>query len=105
MTVSGSGNFWSLFVDIAHLAASQIIEPVEVFRIKRNSKRRSGLVEEDDCLLQDAAALLHILPHGVQVGREVDGGRENAGLVLALRLAVELLPPLGHETERGLVGS
>ena len=101
----GLGRLHGLLVNIAHLAAGKIVESVQIFFIRRNGDRRSGLVEEDDRLLKHSSALLHILSHGVQVGREVDGGRENAGLVLAFRLTVELLPPLGHEPERGLVGS
>jgi non-ribosomal peptide synthetase component F len=38
----------------------------------------------------------------VQVGSEVDRSREDALLVLTLRLAVELLPPLRHEVQLGL---
>ena len=41
----------------------------------------------------------------MQIGGQINGGRENTLAVLALGLAVELLPPFGHEAERGLVGS
>ena len=103
--VRGLGRLHGLFVDIAHFAAGKVVEPVEVLLVKRHGNRRSGLVKEDDRLLQHSSAFLHILPHRMKIGREVDGGRENAGLVFAFRLAVQLLPPLGHEPERGLVGS
>ena len=46
--VRGLGGLHGLFVEKAHHAASQIIEPDEDFRNTRNSKRRSGLQEEDD---------------------------------------------------------
>ena len=39
----------------------------------------------------------------MQVGVVFHGGGEDADAVFALALAVELLPPLGHETERRLV--
>ena len=38
----------------------------------------------------------------MQVGSEVDRSREDALLVLTLRLTVELLPPLRHEVQLGL---
>ena len=52
---------------------------------------------------QHPRSLLNVLTHGVQVGGELDGGGEDADAVLALALAVELLPPLGHEPEARLV--
>ena len=102
--VRGLGGLHGLFVDVAHLAAGQVVEPVEILVVGRDGDGRSGVVKEDNGLLQHADAVLDILAHGVQVRRQVDGGGEDALAVLALGLAVELLPPLRHEAERGLVG-
>ena len=54
----GLGRLHGLFVDIAHLTASQIVESVQIFFIRRNGDRRSGLVEEDDRLLKHSSAFL-----------------------------------------------
>ena len=43
--------------------------------------------------------LLDVLTHGVQVRGELHAGGEEALVLLALALAVELLPPLRHEPE------
>ena len=91
-------------VDIIHRLARKIVQPVEVVRIGRDLDARARLIEEDDRLLQHPQALLHILTHRVQVGRQVDGRRENALAALALGLAEQLLPPLGEEAERRLIG-
>ena len=99
------GRLHRLFVDVAHFAAGKIVEPVEVFLVRRHGDGRSCLVEEDDRFLQHPSSLLHILPHRVKVRCQINGSRENARLVLALGLAVELLPPLCHKPERRLVGS
>ena len=49
--------------------------------------------------------LLDVLAHRVQVGRQRDAGREDALALLALALAVELLPPLVHVLEPRFVGA
>ena len=62
-----------------------------------------GLVDEHHGFKQGAAAVLDILAHGVQVGGEDHRGREQALVVLALALAVKLLPPLVHHGIAGLI--
>ncbi len=47
------------------------------------------------------APLLDVLTHGVQVRRELHAGGEETLVLLALGLAEQLLPPLGHEPEAG----
>ncbi len=57
----------------------------------------------DDGLEDGALAVLNPLAHGVEVGGEVDGCGEDALVVLALALAVELLPPFCEVVESGVV--
>ena len=71
-----------------------------------------GVVGDDELALggklhhglkHEPLALLDILAHGVQVGGKLHAGGEQALALLALALAVQLLPPLGEEPEAGLI--
>ena len=59
----------------------------------------------DGGLQHQPLALLEVLAHGVEVRRELHAGGEEALALLALALAEELLPPLAHEAEGGLVAA
>ena len=61
-----------------------------------------GGVDRNDRLEDRPLALLDPLAHGVEVGGEVDSGGEEAAVVLALALAVELLPPLANVVQLGV---
>ena len=63
-----------------------------------------GSAEAHHRLEQGTLPLLDILTHGVQVRRELHAGGEEPLVFLALGLAVQLLPPLRHEPEAGLIG-
>ena len=63
-------------------------------RRPRSAASAAGLADRNDRLEQRALAVLDILAHRVQVGRQRDAGREDALALLALALAVELFPPL-----------
>ena len=93
-----------LLVDEGHGAALQVVEAVHVLRVVAQGDLVLGGIDEHHGLEQGAAAVLDILAQGVQVGGEDDRGREQALVVLALALAVELLPPLVHHGVAGLVG-
>ena len=58
-----------------------------------------GCLHAQHGLPDGALALLDPLSHGVEVGREVARRGEDALMILALALSIELLPPLGHEME------
>ena len=64
-----------------------------------------GFGDRNDRLEQRAFAVLNILSHRVQVGRQRHAGREDALAVLAFALAVELFPPLVDVLELRLVGA
>jgi len=57
----------------------------------------------EDRLHQDASAVLDVLAHRVEVCRQVDRVRQYTLLILALTLAVELLPPLGNHRKARLI--
>ena len=83
--------------------AREEVEPVHVVRVMGDQELPAAGAEAHHRLHQDAGALLDILAHGVKVGGELHAGGEEAPALLALALAVELLPPLGEEAEGGLV--
>ncbi len=91
-----------LTVDEVHRFALEEVQAVAVDVVVRDGELVGIGGEADDGLQQRALALLDILAHGVQVGGEIDAGGEEALALLALALAVELLPPLRHEAERRL---
>ena len=83
--------------------AGEEVEAVHVVGVVGNGDAPAGLGELHHGLQQDALALLDVLAHGVEVGGELHAGGEEALALLALALAVELLPPLGKEAEGGLI--
>ena len=91
--------------DKVHGPARQEVQPVAVGGVNghRCSPAPCGS-QAHHCLQQMALPLLDVLAHGVQVRGELHAGREQALALLALALAVELLPPLGHEPEGRLIG-
>ena len=82
--------------------AGQEVQAVHVLGVVGDDKLALG-GKLHHGLKHEPLALLDILTHGVQVGGKLHAGGEQALALLALALAVELLPPLGKEPEAGLV--
>ena len=97
------GALKGLAVDVRHAAALEEVEAVDIRRVVADDDLVLRLFEQHDGLEEIAATVLNILAHRMQVGREDHGRREQALTVLALALAVELLPPLVHQRVGRLV--
>ena len=91
--------------DVVHRRARQEVQPIAVRLIPRNGELSVRGTQPHDRLKEDPAALLNILPHGVQVRGKLHTGGEQALAVLSLALAVELLPPLRHKPEGRIVAT
>ena len=89
--------------DEVHILAHQEVEAVAVGGIEGHLHLVFGGAEAHHGLEEVALTLLDVLTHGVEVSGELHAGGEETLVLLALALAVELLPPLGHEAEAGLV--
>ena len=90
-------------VHVVNTLASEEVQSVEVLLVLREEHVAVWLLNADYGLEDGALAFLNPLTHRVQVGGEVARSREDALSVLALALAVELLPPLAHEMELWLI--
>ena len=97
------GALHGLVPDIIHRLSGQEVQPVAVDLILGYQQLVLGSSQTDHSLKHDAPPGLDILAHGVKVRGELHAGGEEALAVLALALAVELLPPLGKEAEPGLI--
>ena len=97
------GALHGLAVDHAHVLAGQEVQAVEVALQLLDEEVLGGVLDVDDGLEHIAGALLDELAHGVQVGGEDAACGEQALVVLALALAEQLLVPLVHQGEVGLV--
>ena len=91
--------------DVVHRRTRKEVQPVAVRLVPRNGQLPVGGTQPHDRLEEDPAALLNILPHGVQVCGKLHTGGEQALAVLSLALAVELLPPLRHKPEGWIVAA
>ena len=92
-------------VHLADALARQIVQAVQIVRIGRDLQRMPRMTDADDRFHQRPLALLNVLPHRVQVGRQRHAGRENSFALLAFALSVELLPPLGHIKQLRIVAA
>ncbi len=90
---------FSHLVDIVHTLSLEEVETVQILVVVGEEQLLVGLLHRDDCLEDGTLAVLDPLSHGVQVGREVTSGGEDALVVLALTLSIELLPPLSDVVE------
>ena len=97
------GTLKRLAVDEFHRLAGQEVQTVHILGIGTELDLSLYTVKKYNGLKEIASAVLNVLTHRVQVGGEDDGSREDTLLILTLRLAVELLEPLVHQGERGLV--
>ena len=93
----------SALVDKVYILACQIVQSVQIHRLFVDDDLFPGLLYIENGLEQDPVAVLDELSHGVQISGQVYGCREDAFLVLALALAVELFPPLRYIVQARLV--
>ena len=101
--VGHQGALIGLGVDELHGLAGQVVQAVDVLGSLLDDGLGAGVVHPQHGLKQVAGAVLNELADGVQVGGEVGCGGEDALVILALALGVELLEPLAHHGQRGLV--
>jgi len=101
--VGKDGALHGLAVDHAHILVRQEVQAVEVALQLVDEQILRRLFDIHDGLEHDAGAFLDELTHGVQVGGEDAACGEQALVVLALALAEQLLIPLVHQGEVGLV--
>src|SRR5574344_2412294 len=90
-------------VYVIHALAGEEVQSVEVLIVVGEEHCAVGLLYADDSFVDSALAFLNPLTHGVEIGSEVTRSGEDTLSVLAFALAVELLPPLAHEVEFGLI--
>ena len=101
--VCQNGAFHGLAVDNAHVLVCQEVQAVKVAFQRVDEQVLCRLLHIHDGLEHGAGAFLNELAHGVQVGGEDAACGEQALVVLALALAEQLLIPLVHQGEVGLV--
>ena len=94
--MSQTGAELSHLVHLVYTLALEEVQAVEVLIVVREEQLLVRSLNADDGLEDRALALLNPLTHRVEVGSEVAGSREDTLLVLALALAIELLPPLSE---------
>ena len=103
--MSDNGALECLAVYNGHVLVGEEVQTVNVGRIVLEEELLLGLCELHDSLEHNSGAVLNELTQGVQIGGEYGGGRVDTLVVLALALAEELLVPLVHHCEAGLVGN
>ena len=86
-------------VHFINVLAGKVVEAVEVLLVGGDGEAVARGLHGDDRLEDGAFALLNPLAHAVEVGAEIDAGREDALALLTLALAVELFPPLADVVE------
>ena len=101
--MSNLGAQFGHLVDLIDTLASEEVETIEILFVGRNYNGAVGILDGDDCFEDGTLAFLDPLAHGVKVGGEIDRSREDALVVLTLGFTEELLPPLGHIVELGLI--
>ena len=94
-----NGAFHGLAVHNAHVLARKEIQAVKVAFQFFQIQILGRLLYIHKGFKHNAAAVLQILAHRVQVGAENAAGGHQALLILALTLAVQLLEPLAHHGE------
>ena len=98
-----NGALHGLFVDHAHVLVCQEVQAVQVLLIVLDEQVLRGLVDVNHGLEHHTGTFLYELAHGVQIGGENNAGGHEALVVLAFALAEQLLVPLVHHGEVGLV--
>ncbi len=92
-----------ILVDEINGLAGQIVQSVQVLRIFLDGDLAGRLLDIDNGLEHDPGTVLNELAQRMQVRRQIDRCREQALVILAFALAVELLPPLGDIMHAGLI--
>ena len=90
-------------VYIVQIHTCKEVQTVDVCGIVRDFDAVGCVLDIENSLKLIAQTVLDVLTEGVQIGREDNGCREDALLILTLALAVELLPPLADHLSRRLV--
>ena len=98
-----NGSVHGALVYEVHGLSGQIVQAVQIHRLLPDLDFLPGGLHVENRLEHDPRAVLDKLSHGVQVCSQIHAGREDSFLVLALALAVELLPPLGDIVYRRLI--
>ncbi len=91
------------FVDLIDAFSGNVIEAVEIVVVGRDQRLVLRRFNGNNGLKYRAFAILDPLSHGVEVGRVVDGSREDAFFVFTLAFAVELFPPFSEVVELGVI--
>ena len=77
-----------------HALACEEVQSVQVCLIVWERYGVVGLLHGDHGFKEVTLAFLYVLSHRVEIGGQIHAGRENTFVIFALRLAIELLPPL-----------
>ena len=96
------GAYGSHTIHLVNALAGDVVEAVEVVGIGGDTYLVALLPYGDDGLEDGALAFLNPLAHRVEVGGIIDGSGEDAFMLLAFALAVELFPPLCQIVELGV---
>ena len=81
-------------VDKINRLPGKIIQSVEIHRLCADRDLLPRLLDIENRLEHHSRTVLNELPHGMKIRRQIDARGEQTLLILALRLAKELLPPL-----------
>ena len=90
-------------IDKVDALSGQVIQTVKIYRLFLDEKLMGRSLELHYSLKHGTLSVLDELSHGVKVGGQIYGSRENTLLILTFALAVQLLPPLCHIVEIRLV--
>ena len=93
------GELGSQFGHLVYLIdalTGQIIQFIKVMGIARHLQAVFRFINGKNRLEQIATSFLYVLPHGVQICREVNAGGEYTLILLSLAFPVKLFPPFGN---------
>lgn len=90
-------------IDLVDMQVCYVIKPVKVSLLARYGEATLHLLDRYDRLENSALAVLYPLPHRMEVGGIVNRCGEYAAVLLALTLAVQLLPPFGQIVQTRVV--
>ena len=91
--MSQTGAEFGHLVYFVNALASEEVQTVKVLLVAGEEQLLLRLLDADNGLEDGTLAILNPLSHGVEVGGEVNTGREDTLLVLTFGLTIELLPP------------
>ena len=94
---------FSHLVHFVHVLACQEVQSVEVGFVRRYLQGVLCLLHGDDSFVDGTFAFLNPLSHGVQVGGEIYGSREDTLVFLTFGFTIKLLPPFAYVVQFGIV--